>query len=84
MSHAKRRHQRHPHPEHPSLEEHPVPHPRACSIHQATLRHWCALVNDPLHPGETIPLYRLEQNQRAALYRRHCETQAAPLREPPA
>ncbi|MEB3263141.1 MAG: hypothetical protein VKJ66_02090 [Synechococcus sp.] len=61
-----------------------MPHPRACSIHQATLRHWCTLVNDPDHPGERIPLYRLEQNQRAALYRSHRAARAAALRESPA
>jgi hypothetical protein len=49
------------------------PHPRACSIHQATLRHWCAQVSDPEDPSRRIPLYALEQRLRAENYRRQQE-----------
>jgi hypothetical protein len=43
-------------------------HPKSYQIHQSTIRHWCSFVSDPDHPGQQIPLYVLEQRQRAASY----------------
>ncbi|MCT0226110.1 hypothetical protein KQ310_13295 [Synechococcus sp. CS-1328] len=43
-------------------------HPESCRIHQSTISHWCTPVSDPEHPGQQIPLYALEQRQRAASY----------------
>lgn len=43
-------------------------HSESCRIHQSTIGHWCRLVSDPDHPGHQIPLYALEQRQRAASY----------------
>ena len=43
-------------------------HSESCRIHQSTIGHWCRVVSDPEHPGQKIPLYALEQRQRAASY----------------